>query len=209
MGYAEILEDGDPGLWRDAIARIKRSSTELLEMIQETLNLNRLESGRDLPVIETVALLPFWDELAAELAALPRADGVALRFDPAPDAMLATDRRKVRIVVKNLVGNALKFTPAGEVVASCRVDGALFTLVVRDTGIGIAAEHLPVIFEMFRQADSSDRRAYGGVGLGLHIVQRLTAQLGGRVEVESGVGRGSTFRVVLPAAAVGTSADAA
>jgi signal transduction histidine kinase len=209
MGYAEILEDGDPSLWRDAIARIKRSSTELLDMIQETLNLNRLESGRDLPVIETVALPPFWDELAIELAALPRPDGVALRFETAPDAVLATDRRKVRVVVKNLVGNALKFTPAGEVVASCRMDGDAWTLAVRDTGIGISPENLPVIFEMFRQADSSDRRAYGGVGLGLHIVQRLISQLGGRVEVESTLGVGSTFRVVLPAAASGASADAA
>jgi signal transduction histidine kinase len=209
MGYAEILEDGDPSLWRDAIARIKRSSTELLEMVQETLNLNRLESGRDLPVIETFSLPPFWDELASELATLPRPDGVVLRFDAAPDVGLVTDRRKLRIVVKNLVGNALKFTPAGEVVASCVVAGDAWTLVGRDTGIGIAAESLPVIFEMFRQADSSDRRAYGGVGLGLHIVKRLVAQLGGRVEVASTLGVGSSFRVVLPAATAGTSADAA
>ena len=202
MGYTEILEDGDPSLRRDAIIRIKRSSMELLEMIDETLNLNRLESGRDVPMIEPVAMPAFWGELASELAALPRAAEVALRFDPAPDAVVATDRRKLRIVVKNLVGNALKFTAAGEVVASCRIDADGCTIVVRDTGIGIAAQDLPVIFEMFRQADSSDRRAYGGVGLGLHIVQRLMRQLDGRVEVESTPGQGSTFRVVLPPSAI-------
>jgi signal transduction histidine kinase len=205
MGYAEILEDGDPSLWADAIARIKRSSAELLEMIEETLNLNRLESGRDVPVFDAVAVRTFWDELATELAALPRADGVVLRFEPPPDATITTDRRKLRIIVKNLVGNALKFTATGEVVAECQLGDEGCTIAVRDTGIGIAPENLPVIFEMFRQADSSDRRAYGGVGLGLHIVQRLVTQLGGRVEVESTVGRGTTFRIILPAAVASTS----
>ena len=202
MGYTEILEDGDPSLWKDAIARIKRASAELLEMVQETLDLNRLESGRDVAVIEPVALRPFWDELASELGALPRAAEVALRFESATDAVVATDRRKLRIVVKNLVSNALKFTAAGEVVASCRIDDDGCTIVVRDSGIGIAEDDLPVIFEMFRQADSSDRRAYGGVGLGLHIVQRFVRQLGGWVEVASTRGTGSTFRVVLPASSV-------
>jgi signal transduction histidine kinase len=202
MGYTEILEDGDPTLWKDAIARIKRASAELLEMVQDTLDLNRLESGRDVAVIEPLAVRPFWDELASELGALPRAAEVALRFEPAADAVVATDRRKLRIVVKNLVSNALKFTVAGAVAASCRVDAEGCTIVVTDTGIGIAAEDLPVIFEMFRQADSSDRRAYGGVGLGLHIVQRFVQQLGGRVDVTSTRGTGSTFRVVLPASSV-------
>jgi signal transduction histidine kinase len=209
MGYTEILEDGDPSLWPDAIARIKRSSAELLQMVQETLDLNRLESGRDVAVIEPLTVKPFWDELAAELTPLPRAAGVALRFEPAPDAVVASDRRKLRVVVKNLITNALKFTSTGEVAASIRVNAETCTIVVRDTGIGIAEKDLPVIFEMFRQADSSDRRAYGGVGLGLHIVQRFVAQLGGRVDVVSKPGAGSTFRVVLPASAALTSTRSA
>jgi signal transduction histidine kinase len=86
------------------------------------------------------------------------------------------------------------------VEAACAVDETHCTITVRDTGIGIAPDDLASIFEMYRQADSSDRRAYSGVGLGLHIVQRLIEQLGGRIEVESTPGVGSLFRVVLPAA---------
>ena len=98
-----------------------------------------------------------------------------------------TDRGKLATIVKNLIGNALKFTAAGEVVVACRIERGGAVLSVRDTGIGIAEEDLPMIFDMFRQVDSSDSRPYNGVGLGLYIVQ-------------SEKGRGSTFRVRLPVA---------
>jgi len=148
--------------------------------------------------LEPVPLAPLWDELAHEFGALPRRPEVALQWEVDGSPLLLTDRRKLKIVVKNLVGNALKFTAAGEVVARASATDKTCTIQVCDTGVGIAPENLGGIFEMFRQVDSSDRRSYDGVGLGLYIVRRLVDQLIGEVSVASTPGRGTTFTVTLP-----------
>jgi signal transduction histidine kinase len=193
-----MLRDDDFTDRTQALEGIRRANAELLELIEATLDLNRLESGRDQPQLAPVALRELWDELAEELAAVPRAPGVRLDWRPASDVVLVSDRRKLKIIVKNLVGNALKFTPRGRVEIDCRIEQAHCLLAVSDTGIGIAAEHLASVFEPFRQVDGSDRRHYGGVGLGLHIVRRLCTQLGAHVAVTSQPGSGSTFTIRLP-----------
>jgi signal transduction histidine kinase len=201
MGYSEMLQEGIAPLEQEnALTKIRSSSLELLEMIEATLNLNRLEGGKDPPYIEAVSLPTLLDELASEFAALPRRAETVLRWIPAAATEIRTDRRKLKIILKNLVGNALKFTAAGEVAVCCEVSSGRCAFSVADTGVGIAPEHLPVIFEMFRQGDSSDARSYSGVGLGLYIVRRLVTQLGGDVHVETALGRGSTFTVTLPVA---------
>ncbi|MBI3770263.1 MAG: GAF domain-containing sensor histidine kinase [Deltaproteobacteria bacterium] len=198
IGYTDMLVD-DPAYNERAgiLAKIRTSSVELLEMIQTTLNLSRLEAGNDLPHFERLSLRVLLDELAGEFAALPRHAGVTLRWEPAALAV-RSDRRKLRIVLKNLVGNALKFTSRGEVVVSCTTVGGACAITIQDTGVGIAPEHLPAIFDMFRQGDSSDARSHGGVGLGLYIVRRLLTQLGGEVTVASERGHGTTFTVTIP-----------
>lgn len=102
------------------------------------------------------------------------------------------------MIVKNLLGNALKFTERGVVRTEVRAAPSGVEISVSDTGIGIPAEVLPVMCDMFRQGNSSTTRGYGGVGLGLHIVRRLLEIIGGTIAVESEIGRGSTFRVYVP-----------
>ncbi len=198
MGYTDMIQEMPPSELPELVKRIRAASRELLELIEATLNLNRLESGRDMAELEPVPLAPLWQELEEEFAALPRRAEVALRWITVGDVLLLTDRRKLKIIVKNLVGNALKFTSSGEVVARVTATGNSCTLEVRDTGVGIPPEHLEGIFEMFKQVDSSDRRSYGGVGLGLYIVRRLVDQLVGDITVTSRPGRGTTFTVTLP-----------
>ncbi len=200
IGYTDMLVDHSASAEQAAIlAKIRTSSVELLEMIEMTLNVNRLEAGHDVPHFERLSVRAVFDQLAEEFSALPRQNGVVLRWEPAPVA-IRSDRRKLRIVLKNLVGNALKFTPHGEVVVRCDVRDGTCAVAVEDTGVGIAPEQLPVIFDMFRQGDSSDNRSYGGIGLGLYIVRRLLSQLGGDVTVTSERSRGSRFTITVPLA---------
>ncbi len=202
MGYTEMLADGivrtDEPAFDDTLDRIRTQSVELLNLVSATLDIGRLEAGRESLTLADVAVGGLFDELARELDALasPR---VALRWRNELDvATIVSDRPKLKTIVKNLVGNALKFTASGTVEVTAVRDEGTVCFTVRDTGIGIAPEHLSVIFEMFRQVDSSSTRKFGGVGLGLHIARRLAELLGGSISVDSTPGVGSTFVVALP-----------
>jgi signal transduction histidine kinase len=203
LGYADLLrDDGFEALTddqRETVERIHRSALTLLNLVNATLDLNRLESGRDPVVLVPVELRELFAELARELEPLAH-PGVALEWDSQIASPVVTDRVKLKTLVMNLAGNALKFTMTGSVRVLAAVEGSTLRIAVRDTGIGIAAADLPVIFEVFRQGDGSDSRRFGGVGLGLHIVRRLVEGLGGRVGVTSTPGVGSEFVVELPLA---------
>ena len=113
---------------------------------------------------------------------------------------LYSDRQKVKQIVLNLLTNAIKFTPQGCVKVRVRADDERreMRIAVQDTGIGVAPQDREKVFEDFRQADNSVTREYGGAGLGLAICRRLASMLGGRIELESQLGRGSTFTLVIP-----------
>jgi signal transduction histidine kinase/ActR/RegA family two-component response regulator len=199
IGYTDMLRDAvTPEEQASLLGLVRKASHELLEMIDATLNINRFAAGGDVARFAPVALADLWREMQADFEALtPRSEAV-LRWEGVEGLEIHTDRRKLKIVLKNLVGNALKFTPTGEIVASYEQVGDQCRFTVRDTGIGIPPEALPHVFDMFRQVDSSDTRSYSGAGLGLYIVTSLLGQLGGRVQVESVVGQGSIFTVVVP-----------
>ena len=202
MGYTEMLADGtfDPrdAEWSDALARIQTHSVELLDLVNATLDMGRLEAGYASVTWTPLHLTRLFADLARELAPLAR-EGVQLSWrNDVGAAPILTDAPKLKTVLKNLIGNALKFTSAGSVAVAAERDDGVLRFTVKDSGIGIAAEHLPLIFEMFRQVDSSLTRQYGGVGLGLHIAQRLVVLLGGTIAVTSTPGVGSTFTVELP-----------
>jgi len=202
MGYVDLLLEGDMGMLtaeqRNALDRVRQHALQLLELIQETLDVNRLEAGL-LPLdFETFALREFIDEVRESIPADWHKREVALRWDitPAP-VVIRSDRAKLKKVLRNLIDNALKFTDRGSVTVRAAAEDGWVDLEVADTGIGIAPETLPVIFDMFRQADGSTTRRHGGVGLGLYIVKQLVRGLGGEITVNSAAGQGSTFRIRL------------
>ena len=202
LGYAEMAQDANLGE-RERLAyvhRIQGAGRDLLDLIESTLEVGRMEAGHDGVRLEPVPLAAFCNEVRRACASLPRRDGVRLEWPAAPDdVVILTDPRKLTLVLRNLVGNALKFTEQGWVCVEVRVDGTGLLLRVSDSGIGIRPEDSETIFEMFHQADNSDRRRFGGSGLGLYIVRRCVEQLGGSIAVESAPGHGAAFTLRLPA----------
>jgi signal transduction histidine kinase len=200
LGYLEMARDErfDETERLSFLDDMERASRQLLELIEATLDVGRLEAGRDEPRLERVSLSAFWQELRSGCATIPRKVGVDLRWsDFVPDLVLVTDRRKLTVVLRNLINNALKFTERGWVRVEAEMAASAVVFRVRDTGIGIRPEDQSRIFEMYRQADQSDTRRYGGTGLGLHIVRRFLDQLGGTVTLESAPGEGSTFTITV------------
>jgi signal transduction histidine kinase/CheY-like chemotaxis protein len=203
MGYSDLLSEGAFGPLTpdqtDVLRRVARSGRQLLELINTTLDFGRLEAGRLDVQVREVRLADLVRELDAETQELQQKPGVRFEWQlVARLPVLATDPLKLKVVIKNLIGNAMKFTEAGTVRVAIKARERGVEIAVTDTGIGIAPEVRPIIFEPFRQADSSTTRRYGGVGLGLYIVRRLVDVLGGTITVDSAVGQGSTFRVWLP-----------
>jgi signal transduction histidine kinase len=205
LGYTDLLVEGAMGDLSaeqdDALRRVRTRSLHLLDLIQDTLDLNRLESGQVPLTIEDFSVGEVLQSVRSNVPMGWRRPGVRLDWDSAQDhIVLRSDRAKVEMIVRNLVHNALKYTERGAVSVSVTnqpTTGAV-EFNVTDTGPGIPPEEIPRIFEMFQQANGTSYRREGGVGLGLYIVRRLIEALGGTVSVESEVGHGSRFTVSLP-----------
>jgi signal transduction histidine kinase len=201
LGYADILHlDGplNPAQERK-VARIKAGGWHLAGMIDEILSFALRDEGRESVRLERVDAGDVARQALALVEAVATAKGLAFALDlPADAVALDTDAGKARQVLVNLCGNAAKYTEHGEIRLAVRADHAHVVFEVRDTGIGIAPEHQARIFDRFWQVDSASTRSFGGLGIGLAAAREFSRLLGGDVEVESEVGKGSTFRVWLP-----------
>lgn len=203
IGYNELLLGGSFGdlseEQSEPLGRADRNAKELLELIDATLDLSRLDQ-QNLPLnITEIDAAPLIEEVARETASFAEKATVELHCElTAALPPIHTDPVKLRMVLKNLVANAFKFTAQGSVTVSAGVRDNGVEVVISDTGIGMTPASQRVIFEPFRQVDSSDTRRYRGAGLGLHIVDRLLKALSGSISVTSSLGEGSTFRVWLP-----------
>lgn len=201
LGMADLIGESDLATeQRRYLDTIISNGNALLELINSILDLARVESGRlHLEAVE-FDVVELAEKVADTLAVRAHEKGIelALRFGAGLPPMLVGDSLRLRQVLTNLIGNAIKFTTRGEIVIDVALNpgapnpGSLL-FSVRDTGIGIPPDVLPNIFSAFTQADSSTTRKFGGSGLGLTIVERLVALMGGRVWVESQLGVGSTF----------------
>ncbi len=202
IGYVELLMDQSYGPvnagQRSTLGRVQLSGRVLQQAISRMLDASRIEFGAEEVSCGEFELGGLFDELRAELSGN---DSVSVDWmDPPNVPPLRTDGEKLHTVLRNLVENAVKYTPLGRVVIDARWDARPDEVEIRvvDTGIGIAAGEIEDVFEAFRQASNRGQCPASGVGLGLYIVQRLVERLGGDVRVTSELGRGSTFSVRIP-----------
>jgi signal transduction histidine kinase len=212
IGYASLLRDGIPepatAGQRHQLDRIGASAKHLLALIDEVLTLSRLDLGRERVTPTPIAVAVLVEEAAAMTEPEAKRKGLVLALEvPPPDVTMTTDAGKLRQALVNLVGNAVKFTDHGSVRvrAWAEREGEELVFEVEDTGIGIAEEHLPRVFDAFWQVDQAPTRRVGGTGLGLHVTRRLVRLLGGDVLARSTVGAGSCFTIRMPRAWWGTT----
>jgi len=188
------LEEGD--ISKTAV--IHKAGNDLLLLINDILDLSKIESGNMELIVEEIETSSIIDELEGLFGELAKEKNILFKIEDTFKSKFKTDKTKLLQVLKNLLSNAFKFTKEGSVVLSIYKKENLLALEVQDSGIGIPQEKLNFIFEAFKQVDGSISREYGGTGLGLSISKKFIDLMGGIIEVESQAKKGSTFRVLLP-----------
>jgi len=204
IGYNDLLLDGVAGGLAeeqiDALRRIDKNSKNLLELINSMIDLSRLEADQLSVESKETRISDLIEEVKSENSSLFEKPGVGFVWKVQPNLpLLHTDPVKLKVILKNLIGNAVKFTEKGSITIDVHSHNDGIEFSVSDTGIGIPPEMLPIIFEPFRQLESPITRTHGGVGLGLYMTRRLLEMLGGEITVKSEPGLGSTFCVYMPA----------
>lgn len=205
LGYTDLLIDGVYGRiksdQRTPLEGVRRNAGDLLRLIEDVLNLTRIEAGKIELQAEKIDFVTLLQEIFIDLQPIVEQKSLALWLDiPEQLPVIESDRAKVRQILANLLSNAAKFTERGKIMvwAEAAPHRSGVEIAIRDTGVGIPKEELPKIFDRFHQVDGSATRTFGGVGLGLSIVKEVVGLLSGEIRVESEVGKGSTFTVFLP-----------
>ena len=210
IGYSEMLHEEAEELGHNAflpdLVKIREAGKHLLSLINDILDLSKIEAGKMDVLLEDFEVADLIDQVQSVIEPLMAKNANTLVVDCAPDlGAMRSDQTKLRQSLFNLLSNAAKFTEQGRITLAARriaQDGDdLLEFKVSDTGIGMTAEQLGRLFQAFAQAEASTSRDYGGTGLGLAITRHFCRMLGGDVAVESTLGRGSTFTIVLPAMA--------
>lgn len=221
MLYETLLSDGITGpitaAQRVQLGRIKACSDHLLALIDEILTLSRLEAGKEVVRLGPVRVADLIDMTTALIGPMASAKGLTLSVDVAPPSddatplTLQTDGLKVRQILLNLLGNAVKYSERGGITLAVRERSDMVVFKVRDTGIGIPPEYLEQIFDVFWQVRQSATRTVDGAGLGLSVSRRFAQMLGGDVTAKSVAGVGSTFTLWIPkhSAVLGAEGNAA
>jgi signal transduction histidine kinase len=195
---------------RETVERLEKSATMLVTLVNDLLDLSRLQAGRMQIKEQTFSVADLIDSIYSGLKQTATSKGVTLSYEVSPDLPeINSDPTKVAQVITNLTSNAIKFTPADGAVTikAGRNVGQMWHVEVTDSGIGMEEEQVPLIFEEFRQVNIASPHHSGGTGLGLPITKRLVELLGGRIKVISAPSLGSTFTVIWPLDVRGYVAD--
>jgi signal transduction histidine kinase len=203
LGYTELILDsvyGEmPEKARSVLDRVQRNGRHLLGLINEVLDLSKIEAGQLTLSLADYSLKNVIQSVFSSVEPLASEKQIKLKIDLASELSQGRgDERRLTQVLLNLVGNAIKFTDGGEVAIRASTSNGRFNVTVSDTGPGISETDQAKLFQEFQQADNSITRKKGGTGLGLAISKRIVEMHGGRIWVESTLGQGSTFAFTLP-----------
>jgi signal transduction histidine kinase len=203
LGYTELILDNiygeAPDKMRAVLDRIQSNGKHLLGLINDVLDLSKIEAGQLTLSLADYSPKDLVQGVYVAVEPLAAQKGLSLRTEIQPNMAAARgDDRRLAQVLLNLVGNAIKFTESGEVLIQASQNDGMLSVAVRDTGPGIAAADHGKIFEEFQQADNTSTRKKGGTGLGLAISRRIVEMHGGKIGVESDLGKGSTFTFTVP-----------
>ncbi|MFN8572830.1 MAG: ATP-binding protein [Gemmatimonadaceae bacterium] len=214
-GYLQLLQEGVYGeispRQREILQTLTAQSKQLSRLVRQLLDVSRFEAGGGKLELRNLKLVPFFTELerAFRVLALQRDVLFIVRRDPSLPAEATWDPERINEVLGNILSNAFKFTPKGGTVElGATAENGNVRLIARDTGAGIPSNQLPYIFEKFYQADNQDVSGIRGTGLGLAIAKGIITAHGGTISVESQIGMGTTFNIVLPVRAVLTPRSA-